>query len=292
MQHSHNQAFWRASFIDALQLVGVAAACLPVGAQDPVLCGESAIELYTGGLCTTDDLELYAAQPRLLIAELFGVGFRWAHSARGAGRGLWHPELKKGVKIIHDRAPLGPAEQENLLTITTNVVCVVGVPASLKVVGIEDVIAEQVTSWRTNRVPSAQAATRIEVLLALARRGIGGSFRTGYLRRRLAHDTDGEVAFEATWRGEGTEHYTVARTMTLTGMAAVANTWCIRCGLTFGRGPSHEHRRPHGRSGRRMQGGTDEMAPEERSGIVPARIIPFDGSAPLDHLGTGRAGRG
>ena len=82
MQHPFDQALWRASFIDALRLVGEAAARLPVGASDPILCGEFAVELYTGGLWATDDLELYVVQPRLLTAELFAVGFRWSHSPR------------------------------------------------------------------------------------------------------------------------------------------------------------------------------------------------------------------
>ena len=82
MQHSYDKTLWRARFTDALQLIGEAAARLPVGASDPILCGESAVELYTGGLWATDDLELYIAQPRLLTAELFAVGFRWTHSPR------------------------------------------------------------------------------------------------------------------------------------------------------------------------------------------------------------------
>ena len=56
--------------MDVLQSVGAAAARLPVGAPDPVLCGESAVELYTGSLWATDDLDLYVTQPPRLIAEL------------------------------------------------------------------------------------------------------------------------------------------------------------------------------------------------------------------------------
>src|SRR5271166_2119847 len=262
MQHPCNQTLWRASFIDALQLVGEAAAVLPVGASDPVLCGESAVELYTGGLWATDDLELYVLQPRLLTAELFGVGFRWTHDPRHAGRGLWHPELRMGVRIINDRAPLGPAELTNLLTIAMDVERVERVRRSLKVIGIEDVIAEQVVSWRTHRVPSAQAATRIQVLVALARRGIGGPFRGGYLQRRLAHDTGGEVAFEATWPGEGTAHDTAPRAMALSSMETVAKTWCVASGFTFERAPLHASRRPRERSHGRNQHSNDEASRE------------------------------
>jgi hypothetical protein len=214
MQHACDRTLWRTSFIDALQLVGAAAVRLPVGEPDPVLCGESAVELYTGGLWETDALELTVVQPHLLIAELFAVGFRCTHSPRYVGRGLWHPELQMGVKFSGDCAPLGPAERANLLTIAMDGDRVGPVPRSLKVMGIEDVIAEQAASWRAHRAPSAQMTTRIQVLVALAHRGIGGPFRGGYLQRRLAYDTGGEVAFEATWPGEGTAHHTAPRTVT------------------------------------------------------------------------------
>ena len=75
MQHPFDQALWRASFIDALRLVGEAAARLPVGASDPILCGESAVELYTGGLWATDDLELSVVQPRLTDRRAICRGF-------------------------------------------------------------------------------------------------------------------------------------------------------------------------------------------------------------------------
>ena len=278
MQYPCYGALWRARFIDALRLVGEAAARLPVGASDPILCRESAVELYTGGLWATDDLELSGVQPRLLTAELFAVGFRWTHSPRYVGRGLWHPELQVGVKITDDYAPLGPAELANLLTLATDGEPVDRVRASLKVIGIEDVIAEQVASWWTHRVPSAQATTRIQVLVALARRGIGGPFRAGYLQRRLVHDTGGEVAFEATWPGEGTEHDVAPRTVALSSMRAMANTWCVTSGYTFDRAPPRAPRRP--RESRRIRHDNDEMGRAGRSGIVPARVIPFDGMHP------------
>ena len=72
------RALWRVNFIDALQLVGQASARLPFGVPDPVLHGSSAVELYTGGLWSAADLDLCALEPCPLIAELFGMGFRWA----------------------------------------------------------------------------------------------------------------------------------------------------------------------------------------------------------------------
>jgi hypothetical protein len=286
MQHSCDQALWRASFIDALRLVGEAAARLPVGASDPILCGESAVELYTGGLWATDDLELSVVQPRLLTAELFAVGFRWTHSPRYVGRGLWHPELQMGVKITEDHAPLGPAELANRLTIATDGELVDRVQTSLKVIGIEDVIAAQVASWQTHRVPSAQVTTRIQVLVALARCGIGGPFRAGYLQRRLAHDTRGEVAFEARWPGEGTEHDIAPRAMALSNMRAMANAWCVTSGYRFDRAWPHAPRRL--RESRRSRHGNDETGRAGGSGIAPARIISFDGMQPVSSVSTPR----
>ena len=118
------------------------------------------------------------------------------------------------------------------------------------------------------------------MLIALARRGIGGPFRAGYLQRRLAHDTGGEVTFEATLPGEGTEHDTVPRTMALSNMGAVANTWCVTSGFVFDRAPQHASVRRE-RSGRRIRRSDDEAGREGGSGIVPARIIPFDGMQPV-----------
>jgi hypothetical protein len=252
----------------------------------PSCAGRSAVELYTGGLWATDDLELYVVQPRLLTAELFAVGFRWTHGPRYVERGLWHPELQMGVKITEDHGSLGPAELANLLTIATDGELVDRARASLKVVGIEDVIAEQVASWRTHRVPSAQATTRIQVLVALARRGIGGPFRAGYLQRRLAHDTGGEVAFEATWPGEGTEHDTAPRAVALSSMRAVANTWCVTSGYTFDRAPPHAPRQPRER--RRLRHGYDETGRAGGFGIVPARVVPFDGMQSVSSVSTAR----
>ena len=280
MRHSCHRTLWRASFIDALQLVGAAAARLPVGAPDPVLCAESAVELYTGGLWATDDLDLYVSQPRLLIAELFVAGFRWTHRPR-VGRGLWHPELQMGVQITEDCALLGPAEVANLLTIVTEGEGVSRVPTSLKVSGIEDVIAAQVATWRSHRMPSTQTTTRVHTLVALGRCGIGGPFRAGYLQRRLAYETGGEVAFEAAWPGHETEYETAPRTMALSAMEVVANEWCVTRGLMFDRVSACAPRHPPGRSGKRNLHSNDETGRGGGSGSFAERIIPFDGMQPV-----------
>jgi hypothetical protein len=87
MAHTEDQARWRGSFLQALQIVGKAAARLPLGVPDPVLCGGSAVDLYTGGLWAPPEVELLAAQPRPVRAELMALGFHWTerppHGERG-----------------------------------------------------------------------------------------------------------------------------------------------------------------------------------------------------------------
>src|ERR1700758_5151074 len=151
MRHVIRRALWRANFIDALQLVAQASARLPVGVPDPVLHGSSAIELYTGGLWSAADLELYTVEPGPLIAELFGMGFRWAERPRRGGRGLWHPEVHIGINICSGGAPSGLAELSNVLTVVNDLEQ--RTQASLKVIGIEDLIAAQVAGCSMLRTP-------------------------------------------------------------------------------------------------------------------------------------------
>ena len=106
-----------------------------------------------------------------------------------------------GVKITEDHAPLGPAELANLLTIVTDDELVDRRRTSLKVISIEDVIAEQVASSRAHRVPSALATTRIQVLVALARRGSAG--HSGLVISNAAWPTTREVRSPSRQRGRG-----------------------------------------------------------------------------------------
>jgi hypothetical protein len=71
---------WRAIPQDlpprSIELAGLASARLPFGVPDPLLCGASAVALYTGGLWPAAALELTAADPGKLVAELFAIGCR------------------------------------------------------------------------------------------------------------------------------------------------------------------------------------------------------------------------
>lgn len=64
---------WRANFVEALRAVAEAGERLPVGASDPVLSGAAAVELYSGGLWSTPEVEVISPSPQLLIAELFAA---------------------------------------------------------------------------------------------------------------------------------------------------------------------------------------------------------------------------
>ena len=149
MRHVIRRTLWRASFINALQLVGQASARLPFGVPDPVLRGSSAIELYAGGLWSAADLDLYTLEPGPLIAELFGLGFRWAERPERGGRGLWHPELHIGINISSGGAPSDIAELSNVLTSSM----ISGSNPGVAVIGIEDLIAAQVANCSMLRIP-------------------------------------------------------------------------------------------------------------------------------------------
>jgi hypothetical protein len=146
MQQADDRASWRANFVEALGLLSRAAARLPFGVPDPILCGGSEVELYAGSLWPAAGLEIIAADARRLTAELFAIGFRWTHRPRRLGQGLWHPELQIAMDIV-DRAPLAAGEWTNVLTVAVDLGAAGSVdkePGWLKAIGIEDVIAEQV----------------------------------------------------------------------------------------------------------------------------------------------------
>ena len=155
MQHPNDSYLWRPNFVGALQLLGEAAARQPFGISDPILCGTSAVALYTGGLWSAGCLEVLAADARALIVELFAAGFRWTRRPEYVGRRLWHPGLQIGIDV-NDHAPWGLAEQCNVLTVLLDLDA--AGPAdrqlvSLKVVGIEDLIIEEVACQRRHGAP-------------------------------------------------------------------------------------------------------------------------------------------
>ena len=236
MRHVSNGTLWRANFVKALQSVGMAVARLPLGVPDPVICGTTAVELYTGGLWPSANLELLAAEARPLVAELFAVGFRWAERPLCRDTGFWHPEFAIGVDVIEGLTDLDLAARSNVLRVALDESSRDATDVTqewLNVIGIEDLIVQQITSWMARRAPGENTPARIGVLDALGRAGVGGRSRVGYLQRRLAWETHGEVELGSWLSDEGAVLDPVPRTIALTRMRAVIATWRAQCGLLF-----------------------------------------------------------
>ena len=268
---------WRTRFLGALQLFAQAGARLPLGVPDPVLGGGSALELYTGGLWAASDLEVIAADVRRLTAELFAVGFRWSDRPGHAARGLWHPELQIGINIVEGYAAPSAAEQSNRLVVTlgrepprlTEVV-------SLTVIGIEDLIAQQVGCWLRDGAPAGDFATRVQALVGLGREGVGGSFRAGYLQRRLARETNGEVVLEDLGSDEGREPLRALRTTDLAEMRARISVWRDRHALWLAPLMANDRDRPGAVLSNLGGHLPRQQGRGGRSGLASAEIVPFD----------------
>ena len=281
MRHVIRRALWRENFIDALRLVGQASARLPFGVPDPVLHGSSAIELYTGGLWSAADLDLYTLEPRPLIAELFGMGFRWAERPRSGGRGLWHPEVHIGINIFSGGASSDLAKLSNVLTVINDLDLEQHAQASLKVIGIEDLIVAQVAGCSMFRTPFSEAASLTRVLVALAREGVGGRFRAGYLQRRLTWDTDGAVVLEGELRGQAVGCDPVPRFTGLTHMQALIDAWHVRCGFSFDRSRLAAECLPHEKTSQTDRYQNQEREGQGGTGALAQNIIPFDAVWPV-----------
>jgi hypothetical protein len=222
----------RTDFPEALKLLALAGSRLPFGVPDPVLSGAGAVHLYTGGLWSSGDLEVLAADARALTAELFAVGFRWSRRPFRATPGLWHPELRIGVDIVEISDTSGIAEPSHQLRLAidrerftpTDVL-------SLAVIGIEDLIVQLVGCWRKDGAPSGERGDLLQALLGLGRDGVGGGFDIGYLRRRLAHETNGDVVIETVGLEAGRAQIGGLRTIGLAEMHALIRAWRVRHGL-------------------------------------------------------------
>jgi hypothetical protein len=104
--------------------------------------------------------------------------------------------------------------------------------ASLKVVGIEDLIAQQVGYWFRDGAPSGAQAAQVQALVGLGQDGVGGPFGASYLQRRLARETNGEVVVEMPWSEEGRGRMRGRRTTGLRQMQARIGLWRDRCRLS------------------------------------------------------------
>ena len=183
---------WRKDFVAALRLIGSAAARLPYGVPEPVLGGQAAIELYSGGLWPpTRKVELLTADARRLQAELMETGFRADECSPTDARNLWHPRIERGVSIA-----VRPPVDANVVAVE------IGSSGrhdatTVRVVGIEDLIADQISGWLRQGGRRSEITTLVQVLVELGRAGVAGPFRPAYLQRRLAQQTGGEVVLES-----------------------------------------------------------------------------------------------
>lgn len=267
MQQIDARRLWRADFLDAVRLLGGAAARLPYGALDPVLCGTGAAALYTGEFWAAGALEVRAADARVLGAELMALGCRWSECAPHAVRGFWHSKLDVAITIIDDLQAVTPGERANILTVTPEAKGAVGfAEPGLQVIGIEDLIVEHILCWLEQGAPAGDALMMIQMLIGLGEAGVCGRFRAAYLHRRLAWQTDGEVVLEPSldYRLETRAR----RAISLAEMQVVIATWRACYGLSFGAAD----RRIRNRNGSQERGG--------RRPVTAANIIPF-AAAPL-----------
>jgi hypothetical protein len=262
-----------------LRLLGQAVTRLPFGVPDPILCGASAVALYTGDLWPVGELQVIAADTRPLIAELFAAGFRWTQRPLYLGRSLWHHQLQIGADVIEDHALLASAEPLNAFSVTVDwplAARVGGELASIKVIGIEDLIVEQVADWLARRVSTGEVATKSGVLATLAQSGVGGRFRGEYLQRRLAWETNGEVAFDASPSRDDLADDEAPRMTTFTRMQTLINTWHLRHGFAFRASNSRLARGSRGDRTLENRYQNDKARRAGTSTLVSANVVPFD----------------
>ena len=137
----------------------------------------------------------------------------------GAACGIRNCTL--GSTSVLVERPSDIAELSNVLIVINDLDLEQHAQASLKAIGIEDLIAAQVVGCSMLRTPFSEAASLTRVLVGLAREGVGGRFRAGYLHRRVAWDTDGAVVLERELSGEAVECDLAPRFTTLTRMQAL-----------------------------------------------------------------------
>lgn len=281
MQDPIDSAPWQRNFVAALQLLARATVRQPFGPPDPVLCGAAAVRLYTGDLWPVGCLEVFTAAPQPLITELFAAGFRWTGRPKLADRGLWHPELQIGIDVI-DHVQRGLVQPTNTLSVAIDLGATG--PAdrelvSLKVVGIEDMIVAEVAGMQ-RQGPSEEAAAKARVLVELGRNGVGGRLRSGYLHRRLAWETRGEIVFEDQWPDGAGEDDAACRTTSLSRMRKPIHAWRVRHGFSFDRPRLQFPRERHEKGAREMQCHDYEWGRVGAPVVAAANVIALDAVQP------------
>ena len=132
---------------------------------------------------------------------------------------------------------------------------------------------QQIKSWLVRRAPQEDTPARINMLDALGRAGVGGRSRVGYLQRRLAWETRGEVELGSWLSEQGAVLDRMPRTTTLTRMRAVIATWRAQSGLLFDTMDDCEIAAGRVRVVRRRN---DLPRRAGRLGVEPSNVVPFD----------------
>ena len=199
---------------------------------------------------------------------------------------MWHPELQIGVDITERPAAMGLAEVSSLLAVAIDrrfEEQAERETAFVQSIGIEDLIAEQVTLSLTEGAPSREAATRARVLAALGRAGVGGRFHVGYLQRRLAWETGGQVVLDAQPGEEEGEDAGAARTITLSQMQTSIGAWLAKSGFSFVHSTSQTASGQNTIRVRRGRYRNDEPGREGGPSAVPTNVVPFGGAVLVPH---------
>jgi hypothetical protein len=274
MQMFDTRKPWSRHFLAALELAAQASARLPFGVPDPVMGGAAAVALYTGGLWPVTALEMATVDERKLVAELFAVGFRWSRGVRSAD--LWHPDCEIGIDIRPAIAPSAPADQVNQLTVALDLERIGRSDVStLQVVGVENLIAEQVQCWLLDGAPRGEHVTRLQALVALAWAGAGGPLRAGYLQSRPARETQGEVSIDDLSFGSEGRWVGTPRCMGLTEMQSRIQAWRAREGFAADLPGAIRVDRPDTALVTRIGERDGNFEQGWRSGLTSATVLPF-----------------
>jgi hypothetical protein len=277
MSHVNGPRSGNADLLDALQAVGALVARLPYGVVEPVLCGTAATSLYTAGLWRCAEMALWMAEPLALTAALTAEGFRPDDSGGPGEGGLRRPDLRCTLRVARGGCGVGPAIATNTVRVGLDLDATAIFERglfSIRVIGIEDLIADQIVGWLRKGGRQGEAAVLSQVLIELGRMGAGGPFRHAYLQRRLDRETNGEAVFELPDAASPLDDLAPRHT-SLTAIASVVNRWRSRRGLS-----NDVHENGFADALATAPSGADRSRndQEEREGQTPApgaRIIPF-----------------
>ena len=111
-------------------------------------------------------------------------------------------------------------------------------------------------------------------MVGLGRAGVAGRLRAGYLQRRVAWASNGEVAFEASLPEEAPDDDAGPRLVTLSQMRTLISTWCVKRGYSFDRALLHPDCGPREKGTRESRERNDKVG--RAGGPVPANVILFD----------------